>query len=228
MKHAARRIMKLAAKLGAKSYLEVGVAHGQTFFDVAIASKVAVDPRFRFDAAQHRSATAQYFEMTSDEWFTTAPRTAFDIIFLDGLHEFGQTFRDFCSSQAFAHRGTVWLIDDTVPVDIYSAWPVHREAIDLRRKSGRPSGQWHGDIYKVVFAIADYFPTMNFCTLPENNPQTLVWFEARPDFKPRFKSLEAIERLTYFDFVRMKDEFRFRDEDTGIELAAAGSIAARA
>lgn len=223
IKHSPRRLTKLAAALGAKSYLEIGVANGATFFNVDFEKKVAVDPHFRFGPARRQAAHESFFEVPSDDWFSTASGVRFDIIFLDGLHEFNQTFRDFCASHAFAHPGTVWIIDDTVPSDIFSALPTQGEASTMRREAGGRGGAWHGDIYKVVFAIADFFPSFSFCTLKEHNQQTLVWREPRRGFKPRFNSLERIERLSYIDFIRLKDDMCFCDEDEGIARAVAGA-----
>jgi hypothetical protein len=215
--HSARRINALAKALNARRYLEIGVANGSTFFSIDMPEKVAVDPKFRFDHRQHQTGSVRFFETPSDEFFRSfGPEPAFDIIFLDGLHVFAQTFRDFCATFALAHPRTVWVIDDTVPRDIYSAWPDFQEAVRQRRAAGGKSGAWHGDVFKVVFAIRDFFPTMNFCTVTEANPQTLVWFETRRDFKPLFDSLETIPRMSYFDFNRHETELNYCSEGEGI------------
>ena len=218
--HSARRINTLKDALNASRYLEIGVAAGATFFGVEIDDKTAVDPRFRFDYAARATDKVRFFEMFSDDFFKIGDENlSYDIIFLDGLHVFGQTYRDFCATMAYATRRTLWIIDDTVPSDIYSAWPNQREAVDLRRRSGGKSGRWHGDVYKVIFAIRDYFPTLNYCTLPEANGQTLIWFETRKDFRPIFNSMESIERMSYFDFVKHESEMNFRSEAEGLNMA---------
>jgi hypothetical protein len=202
--HSSRRVNKLARALTAKTYLEVGVAHGDTFFAVEIASKTAVDPKFRFDPADFAGEGMQFRETASDEFFLAAGQIGkFDIVFLDGLHSFEQTFRDFCNALALAHDRTAILIDDTLPLDIYSSLPDQRSAIRFRRGAGLKGTPWHGDVYKVVFAIHDFFPMYNFRTITgSGNPQTLVWREPRREFKPVYNNLEAISRMGYFD---MKD-----------------------
>lgn len=45
----ADRINALKRITRAKYYLEIGVFHGHTFFDVNILFKVGVDPTFQFD-----------------------------------------------------------------------------------------------------------------------------------------------------------------------------------
>lgn len=235
IKPAARRINSLARAANAKSYLEIGVSRGATFFAVEIPRRVGVDPAFRFDARAKATGDTRLFEMTSDDWFVAHSRgETFDVIFLDGLHTFEQTFRDFCNSLAVAHDRTVWVIDDTVPSDIYSAWPDQKEAATVRRESfarlsdnvtinGKLKGGWHGDVFKVVFAIHDFFPTLSYCTIMTGgNPQTLVWRTPRTAFAPLFNSLEAISRLTFFDFRRRFDEaMQAVDEEEGLRRAGA-------
>jgi len=196
----------LAQIVGAQRYLEIGVAKGKTFCDVKIANKVAVDPRFQLDT-KTRPKNEHFHEMDSNTWFSTRDGAdEFDLIFLDGFHTFDQTFRDFCNTLLMAHSKTIWLIDDTVPSDIYSAWPNQTEAVGLRRAEighleGARSGAWNGDVYKVVFAIHDLFPMLSYrTTLRARKPQTVVWKQPRRDFLPFFDSIESIARSTYFDF----------------------------
>lgn len=202
--HSSRRVNILLQRLGGRRYLEIGVFGGSTFLGVEAEQKTAVDPKFHFDFRAMASEQVRFFEVPSDRYFSNLhDGNPFDIVFLDGLHTFEQTFRDFCSSLSCCTDRTVWLIDDTLPSDIYSAWPVQREAVKLREASGGTGGAWHGDVFKIVFAIHDFFPMLSYCTINTGgNPQTLVWRQARADFAPRFNSLEAISRLGYFDLQR--------------------------
>jgi hypothetical protein len=223
--HSARRINFLAKRVSATRYLEIGVQHGRTFFGVEIARKIAVDPKFRFDWQSKQDDNTRFFAMPSDAWFINHSRgEEFDVIFLDGLHTFEQTFRDFCNSLSVAHTKTIWVIDDTMPSDLYSAWPNQREAVTLRRDDlGIAKGTWQGDVFKTVFAIHDFFPMMNYCTVATGgNPQTLIWRQPRADFKPLFNSLDAISRLTYFDYKRRLQVMQNEPEDKALQCVLAG------
>ena len=214
--HSVRRIDRIARHVGAQHYLEIGVCRGATFNHLSFKTKVGVDPNFRFNMADYRNAETELHPLTSDRYFTeVAGSEKFDIIFLDGLHQFQQTFRDFCNSLIFAHERTVWLIDDVFPVDIYSSLPTHGEAIKFRRMNGIDNVRaWQGDVYKVVFAIHDFFPTMSYVTvMGSGNPQTIVWKARRKDFIPIFNSMEAIERLGYFDMLKREDIFNGKPEN---------------
>ena len=159
--------------------------------------------------------------MPSDAYFATC-REIFDIVFLDGLHVFAQTFRDFCNTLLVTHERSLIVIDDTVPDDIYSSWPHPREAQAFRRQAGGVGGSWHGDIFKMVFAIHDFFPRLSFCTIgTEGNPQTLVWREPRQDFRPRFNSLETVSRMSWFEMRRNFELMRVMPEAEALALVTA-------
>ena len=72
----------------------------------------------------------------------------------------------------------------------------------MHRQHGLGARVWHGDVYKCVFAIHDFFPNLSFRTFEPgpDNPQTVILNRPRPDFAPRFGNLEAISRLDYYGF----------------------------
>jgi hypothetical protein len=221
--HSARRINALAEIVRARTYLEVGVADGGTFFGVSVRDKTAVDPDLRFPHEERADAHTRFHEVTSDHFFTALadPGTTFDIMFLDGLHHFEQTFRDFCASQRHAHENTIWLIDDVIPRDVYSALRDPRQTRRFRNLAGIQGGGWHGDIYKVVFAIRDFFPTFDFCTIHgSGNPQTIVIRRSRADFAPLYNDLERISRMDYFEFASRRPLLNLMSETDALAWVA--------
>jgi hypothetical protein len=201
--------------------LEIGVANGRTFVHVDIERKVAVDPKFRFPHASLQSECVNLFEVSSDQYFSQHAGTEkFDLIFLDGMHTFEQTFRDFCNSLFHCHDRTLWIIDDTYPSDIHSTIKNQQEALEARKRAGGQGRQWHGDVFKIVFAIHDFFPSLNYCTLGSNgNPQTLLWNQPRTDFRPLLNSLDSISKMTYHDFQKHLSLLNVVPEEQGLELA---------
>jgi hypothetical protein len=221
--HSARRINALAARLGARRYLEIGVQKGITFRGVDIAQRVGVDPRFAFDTTEMANDATILHALPSDRFFAEqAGPDPFDIVFIDGLHVFEQVVRDLTNTLAWTHRRSAILLDDTVPVDVYSALPVQRDAIRLRHEAGGKGGAWHGDVFKTVFLIHDFFPFLDYRTIRgPDNPQTLCWRAAGPARKPVFNSLERISRLTWFDLQAHMDVMRLTPEQEAIDLCAA-------
>jgi Methyltransferase domain len=213
-----RRLNRLGTALRASSYLEVGVFAGSTFNAVTIPHRTGVDPRFQFDIEAVADDQTVLKTMTSDEFFAELPiGETFDVIYLDGLHTLEQTYRDLCNSLIHSHQRTVILIDDTKPSDVYSAIPDFEKAIRHRRAAGGDSPCWHGDTFKVVFAIHDFHPALNYRTIVgSGNAQTLVWRSIEGRRAPRFDSLEAIARLTYFDVLDEDFIMRCCSEDEAI------------
>jgi hypothetical protein len=223
-----KRLKQIAEVIAPQRYLEVGVHAGRTFHALDFPEMDAVDPNFIFDKADHVRDGRRYFEMVSDAFFANPPDARpYDLIFLDGLHTFEQTFRDFCATQALAHAGTVWLIDDTAPVDIFSAIPDQDLALELRAAHGLAGPGWNGDVFKTVFALHDFFPNIDFRTIKgQGRPQTMVIRHPRLGFAPRWNNLESISRMSYPDFIRNRDvmqESSMADALVWLKTARAGA-----
>lgn len=210
------RIAYLSSLNSAKKYLEIGVWGGSTFFSVEIPIKVAVDPHFVFDPEDHTKEGIHFFQITSDKFFqeldrgrlifdTKAPgdKVKFDIIFIDGHHTFEQSFKDFENSLRYAHQKTLWLIDDTVPTDAYSAIPNPAMSRYKRKLAGFERGDWHGDVFKTIFAIHDLHPEISYCTLMGSNPQTVLWMAPESSRLKFFSSMSEINQSAYYDMIRL-------------------------
>lgn len=205
--HSSRLVNRLLARFPSRTYLEIGVAYGNTFLNVHANRKTAVDPSFRFHPHHYANSSIDFYSMTSDEFFRELEKKpvkpCYDVIFLDGLHSFRQTLIDFCNTMPYSHEKTLWILDDTVPCDPWSSIPDMSKTYKYRRASGSDSGAWHGDVYKCVFAIHDYLPEFSYCTVYDHgNPQTVVWRAPNSnERKPVFKDLDEIATINYFDFL---------------------------
>jgi len=229
--HSARRLNKLAFGMQTcHSYLEIGVAQGLTLEQVRVKEKVGVDPLPQFDTLQLPNGVS-FNEMESDRYFETTERhTPFDLVFLDGLHVWRQTYKDLINSIHSCQTSSIILIDDVVPDDELSAYPDWDAALALKDAAGFTDGRWQGDVFKVVLAIERFHPELLFCVIGErdrsDNPQALVWFGFGFDpvkLKPASETeLSEIERLTYnevFNEEQIPDVFKLVQEDVGIRLA---------
>ncbi|NEP88203.1 MAG: class I SAM-dependent methyltransferase [Okeania sp. SIO2C2] len=206
LKKRSDRLNVLATINQSSNYLEIGVSQGVTFNAIQVKNKVAVDPKFKFNTNKYATENIVFLEITSDEFFRnyTKDLSPFDLIYLDGLHTFEQTFRDFCASLSLAHANTIWLIDDTCPGSYAQAQPLHQNCVKLRENSQEKSKNWMGDVFKVVPAIHDFFPQFSFATFPDHG-QTVIWNQWRENFQPLWNSLESISRLDYLDFVEQQE-----------------------
>lgn len=214
MSRSSKTINRLAALNHAEKYLEIGVAEGNTFHNVEIGNKTAVDPNFLFDTGQYSSYPDQYyFNMTSDAFFEQLENNTevvygnagftWDIIFIDGLHVYEQAMRDFKNTLKYSHKNTIWIFDDTVPSDPWAAIPNMSKCFLFRELAGVSGKDWQGDVFKCVFTLHDSFPMFSYATMiGSGNPQTVVWRTDSDADRPQvFKDADAIKHLGYFDML---------------------------
>ena len=196
---------------------------GRTFREVEIAERTGVDPAFAFNTSEVENGSTKCIRMTSDDFFSETPiLTSFDIIFIDGLHTFEQVVRDFSNAILRTHRRSVILLDDTLPNDVYSALPDMNTTYKYRKAAGLDDRSWHGDVFKTVFYIHDFWPSLNYRTIVNSGTQqTLVWRAHGEHRKPLFDNLEKITRLSYFEMHENIGVMRQLSEDDAINLCVA-------
>lgn len=195
------RLKKLGALNDTNSYLEVGTFKGETFLALDFDNMVGVDPSPRFDIDPEKHKKHKTYRVKSDEYFLKfSQKEYFDLIFLDGLHTFEQTFRDFCACMGMVKKSTIVVIDDTVPNDYFSSLPDQNIAYAMRKKHGIEGYAWHGDTFKTMLAIHDFFPNWDYRTIIDNgNPQTILFQAPRSTFQLKWNNLEKITRATYLE-----------------------------
>jgi hypothetical protein len=109
-----------------KSYLEIGCDQDELFSKITIEKKIGVDP-----------ASGGTVRDTSDNFFKKN-NAKFDIIFIDGLHEYDQVKKDINNSLIFLNDNGVIFLHDCMPMRfIYQAVP-------------RATGLWNGDVWKNI------------------------------------------------------------------------------
>jgi hypothetical protein len=179
-------------------YLEIGVSEGETFHALKAKKKVAVDPRFKFDLdkAAHANPEAAYHQVTSDAYFVQLDEDElFDVIYIDGLHTFDQTLRDFTSALAHLDTGGIIVIDDVRPNSHFAAMRDLATLMTLRSRGVAPGGAWMGDVYRLVFFIETFFPAYSYRTIRNNHGQLVVWRQTRKPVPA--PTVESISRLPY-------------------------------
>ena len=82
-------IQKIIDKKNCSSYLEIGCDDDLLFSKVKVKEKIGVDP-----------VSGGNFRGTSDEFFDQN-KDYFDCIFIDGLHEYDQVYKDIKNSIKF-------------------------------------------------------------------------------------------------------------------------------
>lgn len=116
------------------SYLEIGVEKGNNFREIQCAVKVGVDPDPASKATVH---------MTSDDYFVHIPENLqFDLIFVDGLHEWHQCYRDIINGLRHLAPGGTIVCHDMGPLEeAWTCWPRGEQLI------------WCGNVYKALIEL---------------------------------------------------------------------------
>jgi hypothetical protein len=202
------RLNALARINSASTYLEVGVFQGETLEKVNVPCKVAVDPKFMFDYKSLASPTLHFHQVTSDVFFETQATKfqKFDLIYLDGLHTFEQTFRDFQNSLNFSHEKSIWLIDDTCPTSWLASLRNHLFVKMIYALINAKTRSWMGDVYKTIFEIHSQYMEMNYATF-SGHGQTAVWFEKRNDADIINLIEKPVNSICYLDFTKHKEAY---------------------
>jgi hypothetical protein len=211
-----------------RRYLEIGVNRGATFFDVIAHRKVAVDPHFLFDT--HEAAismpNAEFHEIKSDEFFCDVvdPDARFDVIFLDGLHTFEQTLRDFCNAVSYLAPGGIIVVDDVSP-NTYAASlpdPNHTVAVRLGINAQDLDQSWMGDVYKLVFFIQTFFPQFNYGTV-EDTMVMVVWQSRRKAADIVARSVSDIGQIGFDRTILDRSVYRVSSLDEIVNQFTSGT-----
>jgi hypothetical protein len=128
-------IQALINKIKAKKYLEIGVGDGNNFRSIICSNKVCVDPNLT------NITEGLSYKLTSDEFFSRNTEF-FDVIFIDGLHEYETVYRDIKNSLNCLNPGGYIVCHDINPIsEITQRYPQVQ------------SGEWTGDCWKAWVKI---------------------------------------------------------------------------
>ena len=130
-------INRLIKKYNYKKYLEIGIHIGTTFECIDIQFKEGVDPNSPYADVKYR--------MTSDEFFKDVAPTLdykYDIIFIDGLHEFPQVNKDVENSLKYlSENGTIVMHDCNPTEEVAQIVP----QVFFK--------YWNGDVWKTILKL---------------------------------------------------------------------------
>ena len=119
-------IKYLHEKYKFNTYLEIGCDKDQLFSRINIKKKFGVDP---FSGGNIRK--------TSDDFFKDNKET-FDLVFIDGLHEYSQVKKDILNSLKFLNKDGLILVHDCLPESM------SKQAVPRYRMI------WNGDVWKAI------------------------------------------------------------------------------
>lgn len=113
-------------------YLEIGCDKNQLFSKINIKNKFGVDP-----------SSGGNIRKTSNDFFNTNEKT-FDLVFIDGLHEYQQVKDDILNSLKFLNKNGIILVHDCLPDSM------SKQAVPRYKMS------WNGNVWKAIVDLRAY------------------------------------------------------------------------
>lgn len=125
-------IKHLIKRFGYKSYLEIGVQYMANWNEIECEKKVGVEPMPLLDT--------RILPMVSDQFFSHN-RETFDIIFIDGDHNYEQALRDIRNAFNILNEGGTIVCHDTYPpneayTNEYHCGTVYKAIAEIRSEEG--------------------------------------------------------------------------------------------
>jgi hypothetical protein len=144
-------------RYGLTKMLEIGSDLGLLVESININKIFAVDPVKNY-RIPFKFRHIKFFEMTSDEFFEHRIDD-FDLIYIDGLHTFEQSFNDLINSMGRLKSGGPSLIylDDVLPNDEFSSFENPFDAFEGRKRlHGHLNDlSWMGSVYKIIPLLSE-------------------------------------------------------------------------
>lgn len=151
---------------GYRDYLEIGVKGGEAFLAVEAPRRTGVDPDLRRlkprlqpglrgkasrwvrrplrQPWRFEDAELRLFELASDAYFASC-QEEYDLVFIDGLHQFDQVLRDYRNAQGLLRPGGCVVFHDCNPLTARSA----------ERERGAGNVVWNGDTWKAIYYLRE-------------------------------------------------------------------------
>lgn len=205
-------LIKQLMKQGKKNYLEIGVENGHVFFRAKSASKVAVDPEFKFDTvrkigkifANPFNLFNKYYPETSDDFFhlhgdELYKNRKLDLSLVDGMHEYHFALRD-------AENVLKYLKDDGVIVMHDCNPQTHEEAGTYEEwKESGEQHNWNGDVWKAIVHLRCFRKDINVFVADCDHGLGIIT-KGQPENSLNFTE-EQISKFSYDDLMQHRKEW---------------------
>ena len=171
------------------SYLEIGCDDNQLFSRINISEKIGVDP-----------VSGGNYKGKSDDFFKQNIKK-FDLIFIDGLHEYDQVRKDILNSLKFLNDDGFILVHDCLPRSLSAqAVPRYRNV-------------WNGDVWKAIVEFRTYPNLEIFTCLADEGIAVIQEKKNSQELKLKKNILDLKFKDYYFNykqFMRVIDFSTFK------------------
>ena len=199
-----------------KTYLEIGMSAGNSFWPIRARRKWGVDPnpkiRFermlkRFFANCRKFQEEKIFKMTSGDFFLRTSgrlkKYGLDVALIDGLHTYSQSLKDVLNCLAYLNKGGVILMHDCNPTSEAMAYSASCQDA-ARPKLPEGDDRWCGDVWKSIVHLRSTRNDLVVFVLDCDYGVGVI-ARGRPETQLN-DSVKQIERMTYFDLNSRRQE----------------------
>ncbi|MDB9739500.1 class I SAM-dependent methyltransferase [Candidatus Pelagibacter sp.] len=174
-------INKAISKFIDCKYLEIGVSNNDVFNSIPLQleNKFGVDPN-----------KGGNFRMTSDQFFQRNPDLKFDVIFIDGLHEYEQCQKDCINSINQLNSSGIIIFHDFLPRS------------NFEQKVPRKQSSWSGDVWKVAVELINS-EGVEFRIV--NVDMGVGILKIKPGFK--YKKINELKNQNFDDYIKHRKTF---------------------
>jgi len=172
-------INKAIANFKDCKYLEIGVNNNSVFNSIPLKleKKFGVDP-----------VSGGNFRMTSDEFFLKNKNLKFNVIFIDGLHEYKQCYKDCINAINQLEKNGIIFFHDLLP------------RAYLEQAIPRSYSPWTGDVWKVAIELA-HSNNLEFRIV--NIDMGVGILKIKDGFE--YKKINNIENQDFKEFLKYKE-----------------------
>ncbi len=209
--------------LGARTYLEIGVASGDCFRRIKAQRKIAVDPapesnfRSRLCSVSlkqphlpERLPGESLFEMASDEFFAhyagLFTEQPIDVVLIDGLHTYVQSLKDVLNCLAYLNPKGVIVLHDCNPASEAIGYPASSFEAAEQLHLPNWNSHWSGDVWKTIVHLRSGRDDLHVFVLDCDMGVGIVTrvHAARRTTKRLPYAAEEVEQLCYQDLDRQR------------------------
>tara|TARA_Y100000593_G_scaffold46965_1_gene89050 strand:+ start:953 stop:1603 length:651 start_codon:yes stop_codon:yes gene_type:complete len=193
-------INSLIEKYDYKNYLEIGVFFpSHNFNHINVENKTGVDVKFYeepLSGIKHEMSSDNFFENLKPSWWNEEVNT-YDIIFVDGLHLFEQTYKDIQNSLKHLSDGGTIVVHDCNPVDKFRTRDINEFHSD-----GKP---WNGTVYKAIVKLICENPNLEIKVVDTDEGCGIIR-KYDDNIVPKSCKDIDINNLSYQDFDKNRNE----------------------
>ena len=172
-------------------YLEIGCAGNACFSSIPLINKTGVDPE-----------NGGNIRDTSDNFFKNNKKN-FDVIFIDGLHQYEQCRKDIINSLKVLNENGLIFLHDMIP----RSW--------VEENVPRLQKVWSGDVWKVALELIKTKGVDFFIIIADHGVGVIKKKERNVIYHDDYKN---IKNLKFKDFLNLSEKIKYVEPKQAFEL----------